>query len=210
MFKYIVNKVVKYYQNLNLKLPKSLIFSIINCNNLDYIIEILEKFNLDINYIDIKSRQHPLLFALQRCSLNTILDLDKKFNCKIKYKIKKSRLYQKFVFRYLFKYINIKNNRFYILHENERVKILKYFINVISNDIIFTNMNELLEYKGQIKYDKIKTICINKLLNSNIRNICNYCNKLILKTDDYFLINKFNSNIYHKDCFNIILIIILY
>lgn len=202
MFRYIFDKVINYYTTNNLQIPQTILFNIINCNNLDFINNTIQKYNLDINYIDPVSKQHPLLFAFQRCSLNTILSLDKKYNCNIKDKIKNSGLYQRLVFQYLFKFINIENHRFYILHENERVKILKYFINVISNDIITTNLNELTYFKRQIKYDKIKDICINKLMNSNIENKCYVCYKSIIKhVNNYFFIDKLNSKIYHHNCF---------
>lgn len=208
MFEYVFNKVIS---NVSPKsITSNILFNIINCNNPEFIINIIEKYNLDINYVDEQTELTPLIYGIQRCSYETIDLLDKKYNCNIYEKIKGNEKIQEYVFQALFKYVNIKNintnkvKAFYFIGEENRMKFLEKYIPIIDTDIINNNMEIVYDIKNYIDYDNIIYLLTEKIYSNNtIKNVCSCCNKHVKINDnnDYFwLINK--TKIYHSNCYD--------
>lgn len=206
IFEYVFNKVIA---NVSPKsITSSMLFNIINCDNPEFIINIIEKYNLDINYVDEKTELTPLIYGIQRCSYETIELLNKKYNCNTYEKIKNNKKLQEYVFHHIFKYYNMKSNKkirnFYFIGEENRLKLLEKYIPIIDTDIVNNNMKIVYDIKDYIDYDNIIYLLTEKIYSDNtIKNICSCCNKHVKINDnnDYFwLINK--TKIYHSHCYD--------
>jgi hypothetical protein len=202
MFKYIFDKVIENNPLSNIYKNHNMLYNIINCNNIEFIEYVINKYSLDINYINPYLSVSPLLFGFERCSLDTILFLNKKYNSNIFKSIKESTYKQEYIIDQLFTHLNDSEGDFkkkYILPESERENIFKYIIKFLNNNIINYTKKLLLKNKSNINYDIYINIIKIYEIGTCFSNNCSSCNeKIIKKNNDVFYISEDNS--YHSHC----------
>lgn len=204
MFEYVFNKVIENNHPDVIRGNKKLLFNIINCNNVEFICNVIDTYDLDIYYINPKSRITALFTAFERCSLDTILYLNDKYKCNIFESIKRDIHLQKIIINYLFTYFNGKSiqTTFYIFPETERERIFQYIIQFMDHSNIIYAENIIFANKKHINYDVYMNI-IKKHFKSTLECIgttCTTCNKEIEKEDGTIFYMSSKDNVYHSEC----------
>jgi hypothetical protein len=205
MFEYVFNKVIEKNHPDVIKGNKNLLFSIISCNNVEFICNVIDTYNLDIQYINPKIRLNALHTAFERCSLDTILYLNDKYKCNIFESIKRDIHLQEIIINYLFTYFNGKSIQatFYIFPETERERIFQYIIQFIDDRNIIYSEGILFVNKKFINYDVYMNIIKKHKFKSTlecISTICTTCNKEIKKEDGTTFYMSSKDNVYHSEC----------
>ena len=133
MFEYVFNKVIENNSPDVIRGNSSLLFNIISCNNTDFICNVIDKYNLDIYYINPITRLNVLYTAFERCSLDTILYLNEKYECDIFKSVRRDIHLQESIINHLFTYFNSgKRATQYIFPESERERIFKFLIKFLN------------------------------------------------------------------------------
>jgi hypothetical protein len=208
LFEYVFNKVIENNSRDYLIGNKNMLFNIINCNNPKFICNVIDEFHLDFYYTNPIIRVPALFYAFERCSLDTILFLNDKYDYNIFELIKKDNHMQEFIIDYLFTYLNSKKMTYicnYIFPESEREKIFKYVIKYIKLPAFPFVHKKLNYYKDYINFDNYMQIFNNhkiKYSYKHIKNICYTCNNPIKKEiGTMFYISNENKS-YHHDCYH--------
>lgn len=202
MFEYLFNKVVENNPLRAIKGNSKLLYNIINCNNPDFICNIIDKYDLDIYYINPVIRVSVLFFAIKRCTLDTILYLNDKYECDIFKTVGGDYHLQEFIINYLFSFCNYKGVQCYIFPESERERIFEYIINYIGIRAITYAKRKLSEAKPYINYDVYMSIINKHQIKAELECInttCTTCKTEIEKEDgSTFYMSK--NNTYHNIC----------
>lgn len=203
MFKYIFEKVIE--NNPKSAINSNILFNIINCSNIEFIEEVIDRFNLDFYKINSITRISPLMMAFERCNLETIKYFDEKYDFNLLEKIKRDTYIQEFILTMLFNYINIGKITNYIFDESERIRVLEYIITSFNKEIIDDYVQGLIEnLSGQIDCSALITVMKKRklILKHKIEPICHCSKKHIDKSKiDYFYINKKEKYIFNAEYF---------